>query len=117
MGVLLLLLIIINLSVIHKKLFTFFPPKKFVLLVATVCNVEIITHDNIKLSGKKLHNITSSIWNIENSFEMEILSGVKVRTEKKLGSGDKLLVGLKSFSNLGGDRKSENHRLRCSQCH
>lgn len=78
----------------------------FVLLVATVGNVKIITHDDIKLSPKKLHNITSSIWNIENPFEMEILSGVKVRTEKKLGSGDKLLVGLKSFSNLGEDRKS-----------
>lgn len=107
MGELLLLLImIIHFSVTHKKLFTFPPPKKFVLLVATVCNVKIITHDNIKLSPKKLHNITSSIWNIENPFEMEILSGVKVRTEKKLGSGDKLLVGLKSFSNLGEDRKS-----------
>lgn len=76
------------------------------MLVATVCNVKIITHDDITLCPKKLHNITSSIWNIENPFEMEILSGVTVRTEKKLGSGDKLLVGLKSFSNLGEDRKS-----------
>lgn len=108
MGELLLLLImIIHFSVTHKKLFTFPPPpKKFVLLVATVCNVKIITHDDITLCPKKLHNITSSIWNIENPFEMEILSGVTVRTEKKLGSGDKLLVGLKSFSNLGEDRKS-----------
>lgn len=107
MGELLLLLImIIHFSVTHKKLFTFPPPKKFVLLVATVCNVKIITHDDITLCPKQLHNITSSIWNIENPFEMEILSGVTVRTEKKLGSGDKLLVGLKSFSNLGEDRKS-----------
>lgn len=50
------------------------------MLVATVCNVKIITHDDITLCPKKLHNITSSIWNIENPFEMEILSGVKVRT-------------------------------------
>lgn len=81
--------------------------KKNVLLVPTVVNVKIITHDDINLSAKKLHNITSTIWNLENPFEMEILSGVKVRTEKKLGSGDKSeFVGLKSFSNLGEDRKS-----------